>query len=68
MKLFCSGYTKAALALAQFGWWSRAEDMFYLAMNRYHQGDDYTLFDVDTAESILWEQYWIKCAQHLNQW
>ncbi|GAB5370731.1 hypothetical protein AAMO2058_001518200 [Amorphochlora amoebiformis] len=41
-----SGYSKAALALEQFGWWSRAQDQFFNALKKlqrkfYADGDDY---------------------------
>jgi transformation/transcription domain-associated protein len=34
----CS-YSRAALALAQFGSWARAQEMFFTALTRYNRGD-----------------------------
>eukprot|EP00466_Bigelowiella_natans_P000476 jgi/Bigna1/33130/e_gw1.1.3.1 len=61
-----STYSRAALALEQFGWWTRAQDSFFAALKKLHE--DQRLKTGGEAESAMWQSEWIKCARHLNQW
>lgn len=57
--------TRSGLSLVQHGFWQRAQDVFYQAMNKATQGG---YNNVSKAEMCLWEEQWIGCAKQLNQW
>ncbi|KAL2624095.1 hypothetical protein R1flu_008340 [Riccia fluitans] len=59
--------TRAGLSLVQHGFWQRAQDIFYQAMNKATLGG-YNNGSASKAEMCLWEEQWIACARRLNQW
>ncbi|KAG6555625.1 hypothetical protein Mapa_002860 [Marchantia paleacea] len=59
--------TRAGLSLVQHGFWQRAQDIFYQAMNKATLGA-YNNASTSKAEMCLWEEQWIACARRLNQW
>eukprot|EP00961_Rhodomonas_salina_P220764 2984640-Rhodomonas_salina.2 len=54
--------TKVALSYLQFGYWSRAQESLMGAMSKAGQSM------VTKTEKTVWEEQWVQCAKHLNQW
>jgi transformation/transcription domain-associated protein len=59
--------TRAGLSLIQHGFWQRAQEVFYNAINKARQGS-YNSGNVSKAEMCLWEEQWLACSHRLNQW
>ncbi|CAM6100600.1 unnamed protein product [Calypogeia fissa] len=59
--------TRAGLSLVQHGFWQRAQEIFFQAMNKATQGT-YNNGSTSKAEMCFWEEQWISCARYLNQW
>ncbi|KAJ7564762.1 hypothetical protein O6H91_02G032300 [Diphasiastrum complanatum] len=58
--------TRAGLSLVQHGFWQRAQDIFFQAMNKATQNIYNNV--ASKAEMCIWEEQWVSCARHLNQW
>lgn len=64
-----SDYSKSALALEQFGLWSRAQELYYGAMSKLQtHPEDALVRAASRSETMMWEEEWVRCAKNLNQW
>lgn len=58
--------SKVAISYLQFGCWQKAQDSLFGAMIKSQQSG--SLSSIPKAEKTIWEEQWVQCAKHLNQW
>jgi hypothetical protein len=63
-----NAHSKGALVYEQFSLWPRAQDIFFTALNKMHNQQIPSAQAPASSEVKLWEDEWVRCAQHLNQW
>ena len=59
-------HTKVAISYLQYGYWSKAQDTLFNVMVKATHAN--SMNSVSKQEKMVWDEQWVQCGKHLNQW